>query len=341
MTDSARPARVPTPLHAQPAFQHQVDPFVFPEQGMEPDAAYELLHTGAEGRRPAVDEPGLVRHHLDGARGREAHPRGDGTNHIDHEEYPIAEHAEQICVRMLADLWHAPDLAGPSAWPPSARPRRSCSGCSPTSSAGATAARPRACPPTRPTSCSAPRPTSCGTSSPATSMWSPARSRCGPTTSCCTPTTWPADRREHDRRRRGAGHHLHRRERPHLRAQRPARGDQGREGLGHPAARRRGQRRLHRPLRPPRRAVGLPPRAGGVDQRIGPQVRPRVPGCRLAGVPRPRQLPDDLVFNVNYLGGAQPTFTFNFSRAGDDPGAVLPVRPPGPGAATTPSSTTC
>ncbi len=27
------------------------------------------------------------------------------------------------------------------------------------------------------------------------------------------------------------------------------------------------------------------------------------------------KLPDDLVFNVNYLGGAQPTFTFNFSRA--------------------------
>ena len=26
-------------------------------------------------------------------------------------------------------------------------------------------------------------------------------------------------------------------------------------------------------------------------------------------------LPEDLVFNVNYLGGAQPTFTFNFSRA--------------------------
>ncbi len=25
-------------------------------------------------------------------------------------------------------------------------------------------------------------------------------------------------------------------------------------------------------------------------------------------------LPEDLVFNVNYLGGAQPTFTFNFSR---------------------------
>src|SRR5262249_26828264 len=26
-------------------------------------------------------------------------------------------------------------------------------------------------------------------------------------------------------------------------------------------------------------------------------------------------LPEELVFSVNYLGGAQPTFTFNFSRA--------------------------
>ena len=31
------------------------------------------------------------------------------TNHIDHEEYPVAERVEEICVRMLADLWHAPD----------------------------------------------------------------------------------------------------------------------------------------------------------------------------------------------------------------------------------------
>ena len=33
-------------------------------------------------------------------------------------------------------------------------------------------------------------------------------------------------------------------------------------------------------------------------------------------------LPEDLIFSVNYLGGAQPTYTFNFcAAAGDDPGA--------------------
>ena len=45
---------------------------------------------------------------------------------------------------------------------------------------------------------------------------------------------------------------------------------------------------VHRPVRPPRRALGLPPRAGGVDQRLGPQVRARLPRRRLAGVPGPR-----------------------------------------------------
>jgi len=28
-------------------------------------------------------------------------------------------------------------------------------------------------------------------------------------------------------------------------------------------------------------------------------------------------LPEDLVFRVNYLGGDMPTFTLNFSRAGN------------------------
>ena len=30
----------------------------------------------------------------------------------------------------------------------------------------------------------------------------------------------------------------------------------------------------------------------------------------------PEALPDDLVFNVNYLGGDMPTFALNFSRPG-------------------------
>ena len=42
-------------------------------------------------------------------------------------------------------------------------------------------------------------------------------------------------------------------------------------------------------------------------------------------------LPEELVFHVNYLGGDMPTFTLNFSRPGQpDHRPVLQLRPPRP-----------
>ena len=68
-----------------------------------------------------------------------------------------------------------------------------------------------------------------------------------------------------------------------------------------PRARRRCVGRFHRTVPRHRPGVGLPPAPGAVDQRVGPQVRPRVSGRRLGRVaqsrgaargPRvPRQLP--------------------------------------------------
>ena len=52
-----------------------------------------------------------------------------------------------------------------------------------------------------------------------------------------------------------------------------------------PAAHRRRQRRLRVAVPLPRHAVGLPSRAGALHQRLGSQVRARVPGARLARVP--------------------------------------------------------
>ena len=46
-------------------------------------------------------------------------------NFIDHAEYPISAEIEQRCVRMLADLFHAPGPRRGVA--PRGRPRRSCS----------------------------------------------------------------------------------------------------------------------------------------------------------------------------------------------------------------------
>ena len=72
-------------------------------------------------------------------------------------------------------------------------------------------------------------------------------------------------------------------------------------GHPHPAARRRRLGRVRGPVPGPRPGVGLPPPARAVDQRLGPQVRPRLPRRRLGDLarqegaaPRPglrRQLP--------------------------------------------------
>jgi glutamate decarboxylase len=59
--------------------------------------------------------------------------------------------------------------------------------------------------------------------------------------------------------------------------------------------------------------VGLPPRAGALDQRVGAQVRARLPGHRLARLPERSDLPENLVFYENYLGKTDATFTLNFS----------------------------
>ncbi len=56
------------PIHATSAFQHGIDPFVFPAKGMDPDAAYELLRTALmlDGRPTRGWDIPL---HVDGASG--------------------------------------------------------------------------------------------------------------------------------------------------------------------------------------------------------------------------------------------------------------------------------
>ena len=85
-------------------------------------------------------------------------------------------------------------------------------------------------------------------------------------------------RREHDRRRRDPRHHLHRPDRRNQGIDELLREDQAGEGLGHPDPRRRRQRRLHRALLLPGGEMGLPARAGALDQRLQPQVRAGLPG---------------------------------------------------------------
>ncbi len=120
-------------------------------------------------------------------------------------------------------------------------------------------------------------------------------------------------RREHDRGRGGGRHHLHRPRRRRRRDQQAPPRDQGEEGAGRPDARRWCQRRLRLALPLPGQQMGFPARAGPVDQRLGAQVRVRLSRDRLARLPRQAGAPDDLVFYENYLGKEDATFTLNFS----------------------------
>ena len=59
-------------------------------------------------------------------------------------------------------------------------------------------------------------------------------------------------------------------------------------------------------------------RAGacGLDEHLRPQVRTRLPGVGWVLWRSHDELPEELVFNVDYLGGNMPTFALNFSRPG-------------------------
>ncbi len=87
-----------------------IDDGTFPKVGMPARAAYELisLGLGADGN-PAQNLATFVTTWME-PEANQLIADAASTNHIDHEEYPIAERIEEICVRMLADLWHAPDI---------------------------------------------------------------------------------------------------------------------------------------------------------------------------------------------------------------------------------------
>jgi len=102
------PGGVP-PVHAQQPFRDAFQSFVFPVDGMSPDAAYELLHTGLmlDGR-PTLNLASFVTTWME-PQAEQLINETLRKNHIDHEEYPAAAIIEEGCVRMLGDLFNAPD----------------------------------------------------------------------------------------------------------------------------------------------------------------------------------------------------------------------------------------
>ena len=73
-------------------------------------------------------------------------------NMVDKDEYPQTAEIESRCVRMLADLWHAPDATDASVRRPPAAPRAACSPASRSSAGGSSARRAAAARPTGRTS---------------------------------------------------------------------------------------------------------------------------------------------------------------------------------------------
>ena len=188
-------------------------------------------------------------------------------NFIDHAEYPQTFEIQQRCVRMLAELFHAPgETTGTSTQGSSEaimlgalslkwkwRQRREAAG-KPTDSAEPRLRRRR--------------PRGLGEVLPLLRRRAADRAAAARQVHDRPRGRRAARRREHDRRRGGRRHHLHRPRRRRGRDQRPPGRAEGQEGPRRPAPHRRRQRRLRLALPLSGLEVGLPPRAGALDQRL-------------------------------------------------------------------------
>jgi glutamate decarboxylase len=99
----------PDDLPATRFFATGLPRFDFPDEGMPARDAYELIHLGlkVDGQQ-SMNLASFVTTWME-PEAEALIQESISTNHIDHEEYPVAEAIEEMCVRMLADLWHAPD----------------------------------------------------------------------------------------------------------------------------------------------------------------------------------------------------------------------------------------
>lgn len=97
------------PIHGRKGFRQHIDPLRFPSDGMPPDEAYELLHTALmlDGRE-TLNLASFVTTWMEPQAETLIHDTLR-KNHIDHEEYPAASLVEEGCVHMLGDLFNAPD----------------------------------------------------------------------------------------------------------------------------------------------------------------------------------------------------------------------------------------
>lgn len=80
----------------------------FPDGGMTAREAFQLIHLGLKiDGEPSMNLASFVTTSMEPEAEALIHEQ-IRTNLIDHEEYPTAQAIEEWCVAMLADLWHAP-----------------------------------------------------------------------------------------------------------------------------------------------------------------------------------------------------------------------------------------
>lgn len=110
---SERPAsdHVNLPIHGRRGFVEHFDRSKFPDAGMPAEETYELLRTALmlDGRE-TLNLASFVTTWMEPEAEALIHD-AIRKNHIDHEEYPAAALVEEACVHMLGDLFNAPDPA--------------------------------------------------------------------------------------------------------------------------------------------------------------------------------------------------------------------------------------
>ena len=111
MTEPTDPVDVYGPIHGDAAFRTHIDRDRFPAGEMDADTAYELLHTGLmlDGQ-PTLNLASFVTTWME-PQAKQLIMETLHKNHIDHEEYPAASLIEEACIHMLGDLFHAPDVS--------------------------------------------------------------------------------------------------------------------------------------------------------------------------------------------------------------------------------------
>ncbi|MDA8393306.1 MAG: glutamate decarboxylase [Actinomycetota bacterium] len=101
-----------TPAYASRALQSPVSRYRLPKDGMEPSLAYQLIHDELQlDGNPELNLASFVTTWMEPEADR-LMAESAGRNYVDADEYPRTTEIHNRCVNILADLFHAPEAVG-------------------------------------------------------------------------------------------------------------------------------------------------------------------------------------------------------------------------------------